>query len=108
MFDHQEHCLVALSDMRDACLSRDLHRTWAEHPEQLVRVTEVGFDPAGHPTPTSTATCGGGWPTTPQAGTCDYLIDLLRYMCAGDSKPEELFQRCSSGWPTPSSTPAPK
>jgi putative DNA primase/helicase len=92
VFDHQEHCLVALSDMRDACLSRDLHRTWAEHPDkQLVRVTEVGFDPAGTD-PNIHCNLWAGWPTTPQAGTCDYLIDLLRYMCAGDSKPEELFQ----------------
>ena len=78
--------------MRDACLSRDLHRTWAEHPDkQLVRVTEVGFDPAGTD-PNIHCNLWAGWPTTPQAGTCDYLIDLLRYMCAGDSKPEELFQ----------------
>lgn len=92
VFDHQEHCLVALGDMRDACLSRELHRTWAEHPDkQLVRVTEVGFDPAGTD-PNIHCNLWAGWPTTPQAGTCEYLIDLLRYMCAGDSKPEELFQ----------------
>lgn len=92
VFDHQEHCLVALGDMRDVCLSRELHRTWAEHPEkQLVRVTEVGFDPAGTD-PNIHCNLWAGWPTTPQAGTCEYLIDLLRYMCAGDSKPEELFQ----------------
>lgn len=92
VFDHQEHCLVALSDMRDACLSRELHRSWSEHPEkQLVRVSEVGFDPAGTD-PNIHCNLWAGWPTTPQAGTCDYLLDLLRYMCAGDSKPEELFQ----------------
>lgn len=92
VFDHQEHCLVALGDMRDVCLSRELHRTWAEHPEkQLVRVTEVGFDPAGTD-PNIHCNLWAGWPTTPQAGTCEYLIDLLRYMCAGDSRPEELFQ----------------
>lgn len=92
VFDHQEHCLVALSDMRDVCLSRDVHRDWAEHPDkQLVRVTEVGFDPA---CTDKNIHCNlwAGWPTTPQAGVCDYLLDLLRYMCAGDSKPEELFQ----------------
>ena len=26
------------------------------------------------------------------AGSCEYLVDLLRYMCAKESKPEELFQ----------------
>ncbi len=92
VFDHQEHCLVALSDMRDVCLSREIHRTWAEHPDkQLVRVTEVGFDPA---CTDKSIHCNlwAGWPTTPQAGVCEYLLDLLRYMCAGDSDPEKLYQ----------------
>lgn len=92
VFDHQEHCLVALGDMRDACLSREIHRAWAEHPDkQMVRVSEVGFDPA---CTDKAIHCNlwAGWPTTPQAGVCEYLLDLLRYMCAGDSKPEELFQ----------------
>lgn len=94
LFDHQEHQLVALGDMRDACLSRELHRTWCEHPDkQIVRVSEVGFDPAGTD---ENIMCNlwAGWPTTPKAGACDYLLDLLRYMCAGDSKPEELYQFC--------------
>ena len=92
VFDHQEHCLVALGDMRDVCLSREIHRAWADHPEKkLVRVTEVGFDPACTDTSIH-CNLWAGWPTTPQAGTCEYLLDLLRYMCAGDSKPEELFR----------------
>lgn len=92
VFDHQEHCLVGLSDMRDACLSRDIHRAWCEHPEkQLVRVTEVGFDPACTD-PDVKCNLWAGWPTTPKAGQCEYLLDLLRHMCAGDSKPEQLFQ----------------
>lgn len=46
VFDRQEHA-AALGDMRDACLTRELHRAWAEHPERcLVRVQEVGFDPS--------------------------------------------------------------
>ena len=92
VFDHQEHCLVALSDMREVCLSREIHRAWAEHPDkQLVRVTEVGFDPA---CTDASIHCNlwAGWPTTPQAGACDYLLDLLRYMCADEGKPEELYQ----------------
>lgn len=92
VFDHQEHVLLALSDMRDACLSREIHRAWAEHPDkQLVRVTEVGFDPA---CTDKNIHCNlwSGWPTTPKAGRCDALLDLLRYMCAGDSRPEELFE----------------
>ena len=92
VFDHQEHILLPLGDMRDACLTRELHRAWAEHPDrQIVRVQEVGFDPAGTD-PEIHCNLWAGWPTTPKAGKCEYLIDLLRYMCAGDSRPEELFQ----------------
>lgn len=92
VFDHQEHCLVTLSDMRDACQKRELHRTWAEHPDKsMVRVTEVGFDPAGTD-PNIRCNLWSGWPTTPRAGNCQNLLDLLRYMCAADSRPEELYQ----------------
>lgn len=92
VFDHQEHQLLALSDMRDICLSRVIHREWAENPErQLVRVDEVGFDPA-QTDKNIKCNLWAGWPTTPKAGSCDYLIDLLRYMCATDANPEALFQ----------------
>jgi putative DNA primase/helicase len=92
VFDRQEHCLVALGDMRDACVARELHRAWADHPEKsLVRVSEVGFDPAGTD-PEVTCNLWAGWPTTPKAGKCEYLLDLLRYMCGEDSRPEALYQ----------------
>jgi putative DNA primase/helicase len=91
-FDHQEHMLVALSDMRDACLSRETHRAWAEHPEkQIVRVTEVGFDPACTDTSIH-CNLWAGWPTEAKAGKCEYLLDLLRHMCAGDSRPDALYE----------------
>ena len=85
---------MALSDMRDACVARELHRSWAEHPDRhLVRADEVGFDPACND---KSIHCNlwAGWPTVPKAGRCENLLDLLRYMCAGDSKPEELFSWC--------------
>ena len=85
VFDHQEHCLLGLSDMRDACLSREIHRAWQEHPDrQLVRVTEVGFDPA---CTDKNVHCNlwAGWPTTPEAGECTHLLDLLQYMCGDEA-----------------------
>lgn len=92
VFDHQEHMLLPLSDMRDACLMREVHRAWSESPDkQIVRVSEVGFDPACTD-PNIHCNLWAGWPTTPKAGSCEYLIDLLRYMCAGESKSEDLFQ----------------
>lgn len=70
VFDHAEHQLVGLSDMRDACMSREIHRRWQEHPERrIVRVDEVGFDPAGED-PKIKCNLWSGWPTVPKAGTC--------------------------------------
>jgi len=48
VFDHKEHMLVALGDMRDACVRKELHRAWMEHSDRsIVRVREVDFDPSG-------------------------------------------------------------
>ena len=92
VFDHQEHCLLPMSDMRDICMGRFIHREWTDHPErQIARIENVGFDPA---CTDKDIHCNlwAGWPTTPVAGSCEHLVDLLRYMCAKESKPEELFQ----------------
>jgi putative DNA primase/helicase len=92
VFDHQEHCLLALSDMRDLCIGRYIHREWSDHPERrIARMENVGFDPA-ETDPDTHCNLWAGWPTTPKAGSCDYLLDLLRYMCAGDADPEGLYQ----------------
>ncbi|MGH8121205.1 MAG: primase-helicase family protein, partial [Rudaea sp.] len=91
VFDRQEHMLVATSDMRDACISRYIHRAWVEHPMRaIVRVREVGFDPGGKD-PEVTCNLWGGWPTKPVAGSCEKLLELLRYMCSGDDNSETLY-----------------
>ena len=92
VFDHQEHCLLPLSDMRDLCMGRFIHREWSDHPErQIARIENVGFDPA---CTDKDIHCNlwSGWPTTPVAGNCEHLVGLLHYMCAKESKPDELFQ----------------
>lgn len=92
VFDRQEHMLLSVSDMRDICIRRELHRAWAEHPDRnIVRIDEVGFDPGGDD-PSITCNLWGGWPTTPKAGRCDKLLEVLRHMCSGDREPEKLFQ----------------
>jgi putative DNA primase/helicase len=92
VFDRQEHQRISLGDMRDACMTRYIHRAWAEHPERaIVRADEVGFDPAGKD-PKITCNLWGGWPTTPVAGCCDKLLDLLRYMCSAEKKGVELYE----------------
>jgi len=92
VFDRAEHQLVALSDMRDACLTRYLHRAWAEHPARaIVRMDEVGFDPGGRDANVS-CNLWGGWPTKPsKEGKCDKLLELLRYMCSQDEHSEQLY-----------------
>ena len=98
VFDHDEHMLMALSDMRDACVSRELHRAWAEHPDkQIVRVREVGFDPAGED-PNVHCNLWAGWPTTPQAGSCERLLELLRYMCGSEGADSERLYRWVLCW----------
>ena len=92
VFDHQEHCLLPLSDMRDICMGRFIHREWMDSPERhVVRVDSVGFDPA---CTDKNIECNlwAGWPTTPVAGNCNLLLDLLRHMCAKESDPEALYQ----------------
>jgi putative DNA primase/helicase len=90
-FDHQEHLLLPLTDVRNACIRPDLYKVWMEHPDrQIVRQTEVGFDPAGED---DRITCNlwGGWPSDPKAGDCDLILDLLRYMCSAERNSRELF-----------------
>lgn len=92
VFDHHQHRLVALSDMRDLCLAREIHRDWMEHPDRhIVAVENVGFDPACTD-PEIQCNLWAGWPTTPKAGNCEHLLDLLRYMCSNDDNPERLYQ----------------
>jgi putative DNA primase/helicase len=92
VFDAHEHILMSLSDMRDACVRKDIHRAWMEDPQrEFVRIAEVGFDPGGNDT---RITCNlfGGWPTTPVAGKCERLLELLRYLCSTDPNAEALYQ----------------
>lgn len=91
-FDHREHQLVALSDVRDACTHKETHRRWMEYPDkQIVRIDEVGFDPAGQD---AQIRCNlwGGWPTMPRPGACERLLELLEYLCSQEDKPREVYQ----------------
>jgi putative DNA primase/helicase len=90
VFDHKEHQLLALSDMRDACMSREIHRRWQESPQRsIVRAENVGFDP-GLQDFKITCNLWGGWPTTPKAGQCDALIGMLYHMCSGEDNASDV------------------
>ena len=91
VFDRQEHILLSLSDMRDLCVRRDLHRAWVEHPDrEVARVCNVDFDPTES---RSDVTCNlwAGWPTRPQRGRCDYLLQMLWHMCSREKRAQDLF-----------------
>lgn len=91
-FDRQEHMLLSLSDMRDVCIRRDLHRAWAEHPDrEIARVANVDFDPTERK-PGITCNLWGGWPTVPKKGACDLLLEMLWHMCSEDRKANDLFR----------------
>lgn len=88
VFDQKEHTLIALSDMRDLCLQREIHRAWMEHPDRaIVRPDEVGFDPSCK----EGLRCNlwDGWPTQPKSGGCVALFKLLFHLCGGD---QEMYQ----------------
>ena len=90
VFDHQEHLLLTLSDMRDSCQTRDIHRRWQESPQRsIVRCENVGFDPAGED---KNITCNlwAGWPTASKQGDCDKLLGLLYHMCSGEQNSMDL------------------
>lgn len=91
VFDRVEHCLLTLRDVRDACATSEVHKAWMDHPDRrIVRDREVGFDPSGED-PEVTCNLWAGWPTTPAAGKCDRLLDLLRHMCSDDGAPHALY-----------------
>lgn len=92
VFDAQEHKLVPLSSMRNLCTSRMTHRAWMESPSKaIVRVSEVGFDPA-ETDPRVKCNLWGGWPTTPKAGDCSTLLELLHYLCSAEKNSDEVYQ----------------
>lgn len=89
LFDHVEHALIPKADVLDI-LPEHGWRDMRSH-KNVVRLSEVGFDPAGLD---GSIQCNlwGGWPTTPKAGSCNQLLDLLDYLCSGEQYHREVYQ----------------
>lgn len=88
LFDHQEHILVPKADVLDILPEhgwRDMRAT-----KQVVRMDEVGFDPACMDKKIK-CNLWGGWPTTPKQGRCDVLIELLEYLCSEEENYRTVF-----------------
>ena len=91
VYDSQESKLVPLTSLRNACTSRMISRAWMDSREKrLVRVREVGFDP-GCSDPTIRCNLWGGWPTTPKAGGCETLLELLYHLCSEEPNAAALY-----------------
>ena len=101
VFDGQEHRMVPLASMRNLCVSRQIHRRWMESPDKrIVRIDEVGFDPAGTDT-SIRCNLWSGWPTRPRPGRCDRILELGEYLCSLEPKAAELWRwlRCWMAYP---------
>lgn len=90
MFDFDERVLVAKSNVLDL-LPDHAWREWKRNGMKVARIDEVGFDPTDRD---SNILCNlwGGWPTTPKAGCCDRLLELLRHLCSLEASAEQLYQ----------------
>lgn len=88
IFDHQEHILVPKADVLDILPEHGWRDMRAG--KQVVRMDEVGFDPA---CTDKRIKCNlwGGWPTTPKQGRCDVLIELLEYLCSEEENYRTVF-----------------
>lgn len=94
LFDSQERMLATRAAAQDLLPEhgwRDLrrHPDWITKP--AVRMREVGFDPTGKD-PAILCNLWGGWPTTPRAGSCERLLELLEYLCNGEGNGREIYQ----------------
>ena len=90
LFDQQEHLLVPKTDVLDIIPDHGWREWKLRQDRKVVRLSEVGFDPA---CTDKAIRCNlwGGWPTEPKAGKCEVLLDLLRYLCSAEQNSADLF-----------------
>lgn len=90
LFDHQEHLLVPKTDVLDIIPDHGWREWKLREERKVVRLAEVGFDPAGTD---KAIRCNlwGGWPTEPKPGKCDVLLELLQYLCSGEQNSGDLY-----------------
>jgi putative DNA primase/helicase len=88
MFDQQEHCLIPKADVLDI-LPEHGWRDMRAH-KTVVRLDEVGFDPAGTD-PNIRCNLYGGWPTEPKKGDCSKILELLGYLCSNEVAAEDVY-----------------
>ena len=88
-FDSVEHMLIPKADLQDILPEHGMRDM--RNQKRVVRLDEVGFDPA-ESDPRIKCNLWGGWPTTPKQGSCSVMLELLEYLCSGESNPRETFK----------------
>lgn len=68
----------------------DIKRHWSWVEKGAVYLDQIGFDPGGDD---QNIRCNRwrGWPTRPKRGSCDVLLDLLRFMCSDQDNADEVY-----------------
>jgi len=90
LFDEVERRLVHKKDVVNL-LPRHGWDSLKDHPDwRVARDTEIGFDPT-EADPVIRCNLFGGWPTTPKAGTCRKLLELLEYLCGNERNDREVY-----------------
>lgn len=90
LFDRVERRIVHKDDVCNL-LPQHGWQALRDHPDwRVVRDHEVGFDPT-EADPAIKANLWGGWPTEPREGTCTRLLELLEYLCSGESNGDDLY-----------------
>jgi len=91
LFDFQERILVSVDDMKLACSGREIWKSWLESEEKkIVRIENVGFDPAGQD-PNILCNLFDGWPVEPRQGACEQMLSILEYLCSGEKNHRDLY-----------------
>lgn len=88
-FDNIEHMLVPKSDLQDILPEHGMRDMRTR--KKVVRLDEVGFDPAGND-PRIRCNLWGGWPTVAKPGKCQVLLELLEYLCSHESNAREIYK----------------
>lgn len=65
------------------------HPVWIERGAYYL--DQVGFDPSGNDRAVKLNTWKG-WPMQPKEGSCEFLLELLRYLCSSDPNGEAVFR----------------
>lgn len=92
VWDGMNSMVIKLAALRTDVPNKESVREWQTMPaRRSVRLEDVGFDPSGED-PAVLCNLWTGWPTKPRRGSCERLLELLRYLCAEEDNAEEIYQ----------------